>query len=48
MVANEEVHGNVFTVHVFVDPGPDLSRHHVSEQEVVILEKEIVCVTWNN
>ena len=50
VVADEEVHGDVFTVHVFVNPGPDLSRHHVSEQEVIILEKEMVCVCviWNN
>lgn len=37
VVGNHKVHGNVFTVHVFVNPVPDVRRHHVCKQVTEIL-----------
>ena len=37
MVADEKVHCNVLTVHVLIHPLPDLARHHISEQEMIVL-----------
>ena len=41
VITDEEVHGNVLTVHVFIYPVPNLSRHHVSKQKMIVL---CVCV----
>ena len=37
MVADEEVHRDVLTVHVLVNPLTNLTGHHVSEQEMIVL-----------
>ena len=37
-VGDEEVHGDVFTVHVVIHPLPDIAWHVVSIQITVILE----------
>ena len=37
VVSNHKVHGNVFTVHVFVNPVSNIRRHHVCKQVAEIL-----------
>lgn len=37
VVGNHEVHGNVFTVHVFVNPVSNIRRHHICKQVTEIL-----------
>lgn len=40
VVSNHEVHGDVFTVQVFVDPISNVRRHHVCKQVTEILRRQ--------
>ena len=39
VVSDHEVHSDIFAIHVFINPVPDVGRHHVCEQVTKILRE---------